>query len=111
MRALSALLLLSIVACGPLAGEAGRIAGTGESVSRYQAGTGDVTADLSVRVERGTVEFRIIDPSMRIRYRSGVLTVGSARDDVLRFPGMRGEWQLVFELQDAEGTYKVDWGS
>jgi hypothetical protein len=110
-RLLIVITFAALTGCGPVAGEAGRFGGTGESTTRYQASSRDVSVGVTLHVDEGQVKFVVIDPETTVRFRSAVLEVGSQYADVLRFPGSAGEWRIVFQLQDAEGTYQVNWGS
>ena len=100
-----------LAACRPVAGEAGQVGGTGESITRYQAGSGDLSVDVTLRVDRGEVGFVVIDPNAQVRYQSAILSAGSNYGDVLRFTGAAGEWRIVFKLEDAQATYEIEWRS
>lgn len=110
-RLLTVAVLASLASCGPLQGEAGQLGGTGESTTRYQARSGDVSVDVTLRVDRGRVGFVVIDPNAQVRYRSAILGTASSYADMLRFTGAAGEWRIVFELEDARATYEIEWRS
>lgn len=110
-RLLTVAVLASLASCGPLQGEAGQLGGTGESTTRYQARSGDISIDVTLHVDRGRVGFVVIDPTAQVKYRSAILGAGSDYAEVLRFTGAAGEWRIEFELEDAQATYEIDWRS
>ena len=66
-----------------------------------------VRLSLSVEVEHGLVRWELIDPSGAVRSRIG--TTERASMDETELKGMKGDWLLRMNFQDATGRYEIRW--
>lgn len=71
-------------------------------------GTEEVSVELDLRVERGTVAFRVRDPQGMVRWQ-GELTSGGSLTDRRELEPVVGNWRLDLQMVGATGRYEVQW--
>jgi hypothetical protein len=69
--------------------------------------TGMVHLKVDAEIQRGRVQWELIDPAGTVRSRVGTTERGSMDTDDIK--AIKGEWRLRMTLEEATGKYHVRW--
>jgi hypothetical protein len=107
--ATAVLVAVTLVSCQRSgSGEAAGFGGTGKAETPFTSTGQAVEVSLTVSLEVGTAELKVLDPAGAVRFEKRVdpTTPVNVR---LPLTGPPGQWVVVLSYVDAQGSRSVEW--